>query len=173
MHKCQGKDWTTLQDVCMQWAARASIAIASTAAFQPQEAEAQRREQAARSKQFSLGKLAYGKGLYPESARLFEVALDHEGPFSKLGGEIQLWQALAYQVQCCCYCLCHLQCPCHANWQQSKKMCIFYMQGEVLSKMQGCNSMSPCVVYGVCSRVLYSTCRHVGVTKNAYKCIKW
>ncbi len=64
-----------------------------------QEAELQRREQAAKSKQFSLGKLAYGKGLYPESARLFEVALDKEGPFSKLGGEIQLWQALAYQVQ--------------------------------------------------------------------------
>ena len=64
-----------------------------------QEAELQRREQAAKSKQFSLGKLAYGKGLYPESARLFEVALDKEGPFSKLGGEIQLWQALAYQVK--------------------------------------------------------------------------
>ena len=63
-----------------------------------QEAEVQRREQAAKSKQFSLGKLAYGKGLYPESARWFEVALDKEGPFSKLGGEIQLWQALAYQV---------------------------------------------------------------------------
>ena len=64
-----------------------------------QEAELQRREQAAKSKQFSLGKLAYSKGLYPESARLFEVALDKEGPFSKLGGEIQLWQALAYQVK--------------------------------------------------------------------------
>ena len=63
-----------------------------------QEAELQRREQAARNKQFSLGKLAYGKGLYPESARLFELALNKEGPFSKLGGEIQLWQALAYQV---------------------------------------------------------------------------
>lgn len=63
-----------------------------------QEAELQRKEQAAKNKQFSLGKLAYGRGLYPESARLFEVALDNEGPFSKLGGEIQLWQALAYQV---------------------------------------------------------------------------
>ncbi|KAA6424063.1 MAG: ATP-dependent protease Clp ATPase subunit [Trebouxia sp. A1-2] len=63
-----------------------------------EEAELQRREQAAKSKQFSLGKLAYGKGLYSESARLFEVALDKEGPFSKLGGEIQLWQALAYQA---------------------------------------------------------------------------
>ena len=63
-----------------------------------QEAELQRKEQAAKNKQFSLGKLAYGRGLYPESARLFEVALDKEGPFSKLGGEIQLWQALAYQV---------------------------------------------------------------------------
>ena len=67
-------------------------------ALRMQEAELQRKEQAAKNKQFSLGKLAYGRGLYPESARLFEVALDKEGPFSKLGGEIQLWQALAYQV---------------------------------------------------------------------------
>lgn len=63
-----------------------------------QEAELQRKQQAAKNKQFSLGKLAYGRGMYPESARLFELALDKEGPFSKLGGEIQLWQALAYQV---------------------------------------------------------------------------
>lgn len=63
-----------------------------------EEAELQRKEQAAKNKQFSLGKLAYGRGLYPESARLFELALDKEGPFSKLGGEIQLWQALAYQA---------------------------------------------------------------------------
>lgn len=63
-----------------------------------QQAELQRKEQAARNRHFSLGKLAYGKGLYPESAKLFEQALNSEGPFSKLGGEIQLWQALAYQV---------------------------------------------------------------------------
>ena len=63
-----------------------------------QEAELQRKEQAAKNKQFTLGKLAYGRGLYPESARLFEIALDKGGPFSKLGAEIQLWQALAYQV---------------------------------------------------------------------------
>ena len=67
-------------------------------ASRTQEAELQRKEQAAKNKQFALGKLAYGRGLYPESVRLFEIALDKEGPFSKLGGEIQLWQALAYQV---------------------------------------------------------------------------
>ena len=67
-----------------------------------QEADLQRKEQAAKNKQFSLGKVAYGRGLYPESARLFEIALDKEGPFSKLGGEIQLWQALAYQVCVAC-----------------------------------------------------------------------
>ena len=67
--------------------------------FNLQQAELQRKEQAAKNKQFSLGKLAYGRGLYPESAALFETALNHEGPFSRLGGEIQLWQALAYQVQ--------------------------------------------------------------------------
>jgi hypothetical protein len=55
---------------------------------------------AARSRQFTLGKLAYAKGQYPASAQLFEAALNQEGPFSKLGGEIQLWQALAYQVRC-------------------------------------------------------------------------
>lgn len=67
--------------------------------FNLQQAELQRKEQAAKNKQFSLGKLAYGRGLYPESAALFETALNAEGPFSRLGGEIQLWQALAYQVQ--------------------------------------------------------------------------
>lgn len=76
-----------------------------------QEAERQRREQAAKNKQFFLGKLAYGKGRYPESARLFEIALDKEGPFSKLGGEIQLWQALAYQV-CICADTMSLQADC-------------------------------------------------------------
>ena len=63
-----------------------------------QEAEQRRREQAAKSRQFTLGKIAYGKGLYPESRALLEQALNQEGPFSKLGGEIQLWLALAYQV---------------------------------------------------------------------------
>lgn len=63
-----------------------------------QEAEQRRREQAAKSRQFTLGKIAYGKGLYPESRALLEQALNQEGPFSKLGGEIQLWLALAYQA---------------------------------------------------------------------------
>ena len=38
------------------------------------------------------------RGQYPASARLLEQAQNEEGPFSQLGGEIQLWLALAYQV---------------------------------------------------------------------------
>lgn len=44
------------------------------------------------------GKRAYEKGLYQDSVRLFEKALNEEGWMSRLGGDIQLWLALAYQV---------------------------------------------------------------------------
>lgn len=50
---------------------------------------------------FAQGKLAYERGQYPASARLLEQALNEEGPFTQLGGEIQLWLALAYQARCC------------------------------------------------------------------------
>lgn len=39
------------------------------------------------------------KGQYPASVALLEKALREEGPFSQLGGEIQMWLALAYQVR--------------------------------------------------------------------------
>jgi hypothetical protein len=48
---------------------------------------------------FAQGKVAYERGQYPASARLLEQALNEEGPFTQLGGEIQLWLALAYQVR--------------------------------------------------------------------------
>jgi hypothetical protein len=44
------------------------------------------------------GKRAYEKGQYQDSVRLFEKALNEEGWMSRLGGDIQLWLALAYQV---------------------------------------------------------------------------
>jgi hypothetical protein len=45
------------------------------------------------------GKRAYEKGLYQDSVRYFEKALNEEGWMSRLGGDIQLWLALAYQVR--------------------------------------------------------------------------
>jgi hypothetical protein len=63
-----------------------------------QRAEELRREREARAVKFSAGKVAYERGQYPASARLLEQALDEEGPFTQLGGEVQLWLALAYQV---------------------------------------------------------------------------
>ena len=56
-------------------------------------------EKAERYREFTLGKNAYGKGQYQSSTQLFTAALDREGPFSPMGGEIQLWLALAYQAQ--------------------------------------------------------------------------
>ena len=56
-------------------------------------------EKAERYREFTLGKYAYGKGQYQSSLQLFTAALDREGPFSPMGGEVQLWLALAYQVQ--------------------------------------------------------------------------
>lgn len=63
-----------------------------------QRAEELRREREARSLLFNQGKEAYARGAYPNSALLLERALDEEGPFTPLGGEVQLWLALAYQV---------------------------------------------------------------------------
>ena len=48
--------------------------------------------------QLKQGKSAYSKGQYMASMVLFQEALEKEGEFSALGGEIQLWLALAYQV---------------------------------------------------------------------------
>ena len=63
-----------------------------------QRAEELQRERKARAVQFEAGKSAYARGRYPSSVELLEKALNEEGPFSQLGGEIQLWLALAYEV---------------------------------------------------------------------------
>lgn len=65
----------------------------------PQRAAQLEEERAQKQKLFSLGKLAYERGNYTASLELLEKALDEEGPFTILGGEIQLWLALAYQAE--------------------------------------------------------------------------
>ena len=47
---------------------------------------------------FGEGSCCMKRAITPQATALFTRALDSEGPFSSLGGEIQLWLALAYQV---------------------------------------------------------------------------
>jgi hypothetical protein len=42
---------------------------------------------------------AYERGEYPQSVALLEQALKDVGEYSVVGGEVQLWLALAYQVR--------------------------------------------------------------------------
>lgn len=61
-------------------------------------AEELKKEREARARKFAQGKVAYERGQYPSSVTLLEAALNEEGPFTQLGGEIQMWLALAYQA---------------------------------------------------------------------------
>lgn len=61
-------------------------------------AEELKREREARAVKFVQGKVAYERGQYSSSVTLLEAALNEEGPFTQLGGEIQMWLALAYQA---------------------------------------------------------------------------
>lgn len=63
-----------------------------------ERAEQLKKEKEELNLKFKQGKLAYARGQYPASVVLLEIALDEEGPFSQLGGEVQLWLALAYQA---------------------------------------------------------------------------
>lgn len=56
-------------------------------------------ERAQKQRLFTLGKVAYERGNYAASLEFLEQALRDEGPLSQLGGEIQLWLALAYQAE--------------------------------------------------------------------------
>ncbi|KAK9868392.1 hypothetical protein WJX84_006718 [Apatococcus fuscideae] len=47
---------------------------------------------------FEQGKQAYSRGRYTSSVGLFKKALDEEGPFTGMGGDIQIWLALAYEA---------------------------------------------------------------------------
>lgn len=62
------------------------------------KAEADARAKAEKARKFEVGKALYAKGMYPQSVRALIVALDAEGPFTQLGGEIQLWLALAHSA---------------------------------------------------------------------------
>ena len=64
-----------------------------------QEKERAAREEKARSRHFVIGKYAYERGRYQQAVEALETALDREGPFTQLGGDIQLWLALAYNVR--------------------------------------------------------------------------
>ena len=64
-----------------------------------QEAEELRRLKEVNNVKFSQGKKAYSIGQYMASMLLFQEALQKEGEYSALGGEIQLWLALAFQVR--------------------------------------------------------------------------
>jgi len=48
--------------------------------------------------EFEAGKQLYGVGRYVEAEEIFLQGLDLAGPYSRLGGDIQLWLALAYQA---------------------------------------------------------------------------
>ncbi|KAJ7553226.1 hypothetical protein O6H91_06G089000 [Diphasiastrum complanatum] len=60
------------------------------------------KEQAEQRKQaetmFQMGQRAYGRGVYDKSVTLFEAALTNVPDSSNLGGEIQLWLAMAYEA---------------------------------------------------------------------------
>jgi tetratricopeptide (TPR) repeat protein len=56
------------------------------------------REKNKRNSMFQAGKLYYERGMYRESVKALEQALVAEGALSPLGGDIQMWLALAYQA---------------------------------------------------------------------------
>jgi tetratricopeptide (TPR) repeat protein len=56
------------------------------------------REKNERNSMFQAGKLYYERGMYKESVKALEQALVAEGALSPLGGDIQMWLALAYQA---------------------------------------------------------------------------
>ncbi|CAM6102825.1 unnamed protein product [Calypogeia fissa] len=74
-----------------------------------QRAEKLREELARRAKQqaeqrkqaevmFSMGQRAYGRGVYDKSVELLEAALTNVPGSSHLGGDIQIWLAMAYEA---------------------------------------------------------------------------
>ena len=61
-------------------------------------AEELEKEKEEKSRLFSAGKQYYERGQYNNSREALEMALVREGALSPLGGDIQLWLALAYQA---------------------------------------------------------------------------
>eukprot|EP00249_Psilotum_nudum_P008041 c21003_g1_i2 orf=222-1253(+) len=58
--------------------------------------QSERRKQA--EKMFHMGQRTYGRGMYDKSVEFFEAALTNIPGVSNLGGEIQIWLAMAYEA---------------------------------------------------------------------------
>ncbi|MCO5577007.1 hypothetical protein L7F22_030829 [Adiantum nelumboides] len=58
--------------------------------------QAEKRRQA--EQMFQLGQRAYGRGMYDKAVELFEGALTNIPGSSHLGGEVQVWLAMAYEA---------------------------------------------------------------------------
>lgn len=63
-----------------------------------QRGEELEQEKNMKNTMFRAGKEYYERGMYNDSLTALEQALEAEGPLSPLGGEIQLWLALALQA---------------------------------------------------------------------------
>lgn len=61
-------------------------------------AKEQAERRATGKQMFDLGQRAYGKGMYGRSIEFLEAALTIIRPSSLLGGEIQIWLAMAYDA---------------------------------------------------------------------------
>ncbi|PNT65191.1 uncharacterized protein LOC100824440 [Brachypodium distachyon] len=61
-------------------------------------AKEQAERRATAKQMFDLGQRAYGKGMYGRSIEFLEAALTIIRPSSLLGGEIQIWLAMAYDA---------------------------------------------------------------------------
>lgn len=58
--------------------------------------QAERRKQA--EQMFQLGQRAYGRGMYDKAVEFLEAALTKIPAVSNLGGEVQIWLAMAYEA---------------------------------------------------------------------------
>ncbi|KAF8690906.1 hypothetical protein HU200_041315 [Digitaria exilis] len=61
-------------------------------------AQEQAERRATAKQMFELGQKAYGRGMYGRSIEFLEAALTIIRPSSLLGGEIQIWLAMAYEA---------------------------------------------------------------------------
>jgi len=96
MDRCTCNSTASITPCCLHFIVHVEGLLKDLAELQ-QAAEA-KRERELKSIKFTQGKRAYSTGQYDASMVLFQDALEQEGDLSPLGGEIQLWLALAYQV---------------------------------------------------------------------------
>lgn len=87
------KDPESMSDTQKAYAQRVKENLAKRAA-ELREEEANRPGNA----EFEVGKALYGRGEYRRAEEVLLQAVELAGSYSKLGGEAQLWLALAYQA---------------------------------------------------------------------------